>query len=123
MIFEIIFVMIKIGVDIEDIQRFKNKSQDFLDRIFTPLEQEYCKAFSQPESRFCARFCAKEAVVKALSGFGIKNIYYSDIEVYHDANNCPNIRILKNIDKNLVINLSISHEKTKAVAFVTIEEV
>ncbi len=114
--------MIKVGVDIEDIERFKGKSQDFLDRVFTPSEQVYCNSFSHPESRYCARFCAKEAVVKALSGFGIKNVYYSEIEVYHDENNCPNVRILKELGKDFCINLSISHEKTKAVAFVVIEE-
>lgn len=116
-------MVMKIGVDIEDIERFKGKSQGFLDRIFTENEQKYCKSFRNPESRFCARFCAKEAVVKALSGFGVKNVRYSEIEVFHDKNSCPNIRILKNLNRNFVINLSISHEKSKAIAFVTIEEI
>lgn len=114
--------MIKIGVDIEDIDRFENKPQKFLDKVFTSSEQEYCNSFSSPKSRYAARYCAKEAVVKALSGFGIKNIFYKDIEVYHDENKCPNVRILKEINRNLVINLSISHDKTKAVAYVMIEE-
>lgn len=116
------FYMIKIGVDIEDIERFENKPQEFLDKVFTKSEQEYCSSFSKPKSRYAARYCAKEAVVKALSGFGIKDVFYKDIEVYHDENKCPNVRLLKNTNRNLVINLSISHDKTKAVAFVTIEE-
>ena len=53
-----------IGVDIEDIERFKGKSDAFLDRVFTPLELEYCNKFNHPESHLAARFCAKEAVVK-----------------------------------------------------------
>ena len=30
------------------------------------------------------RYCAKEAVVKALSELGIKDIYYSDIETLNE---------------------------------------
>lgn len=115
--------MLKIGVDIEDIERFRGKSQEFLDRIFTENEQKYCKSFRQPQSRFCARFCAKEAVVKALSGFGVKDVRYREIEVFHDENGCPCIKILKELPKNFTVNLSISHEKSKAIAFVTIEEI
>ena len=29
-----------VGVDIEDIERFKGKSQGFIERIFTPVELE-----------------------------------------------------------------------------------
>ncbi|MFI3299918.1 MAG: holo-ACP synthase [Candidatus Gastranaerophilales bacterium] len=113
--------MLKIGVDIEDISRFVDKSDEFLTRIFTDLEIQYCKSHKEYASRFTARYCAKEAIVKALSGFGIKNIAYKDIEVFHDENKCPCARILKPIEKDLIINLSLSHEKEKAIAFVTIE--
>lgn len=114
--------MLKIGVDIEDIERFENKTQTFLDKVYTKSEQDYCTSCSAPQKRFAARWCAKEAVVKALSAFGINNISYIDIEVFHDENHCPQIRILKNIDKDLRFNLSLSHDKTKAIAFVTVEE-
>lgn len=55
-----------IGVDIEDIERFKNKSEEFIQRIFTAVEIDYCQKFSKPESHYAARFCAKEAVIKHL---------------------------------------------------------
>lgn len=108
-----------IGVDIEDIERFKNKSQKFLDRIFTENEQIYCKSFLMQESHLAVRFCAKEAVVKALSGYGIKNIHYKEIEIFHDENKCPKVRILKEISQNIVFEISLSHDRNKAIAFVT----
>ncbi len=111
-----------IGVDIEDIERFKEKSDIFLDRIFTPVEIEYCKNFFKPESHYAARFCAKEAVIKALTALEITDVTYNEIEVFHNANKCPQIRILKDLNKNLKFNVSLSHDRTKAIAFVTVEE-
>lgn len=110
-----------IGVDIEDISRFKDKPQDFIKRIFTPLETEYCSKFKNSESHYAARFCAKEALIKALTPLGIHLAEYNQIEIYNDNNNCPKIKILKNMPENLKLELSISHDKTKAIAFVTAE--
>lgn len=111
-----------IGVDIEDIERFKGKSEDFLNRVFTPLELEYCLKFSKPESHLAARFCAKEAVVKALTALDIEAVSYNEIEVFHNKQHCPQIRILKSLEKNIKFQLSLSHDRTKAIAFVTAEE-
>ncbi len=108
-----------IGVDIEDIERFKNKPQTFLDKVFTQNEQLYCLSKSDSEKHFAARFCAKEAVIKALSSYDIHDVYPKDIEVYHLENKCPAVKILKTLDKKISFNLSISHDRTKAIAFVT----
>ena len=107
-----------IGVDIEDINRFKDKSEEFIERVFTPIEIEYCSKFSKPESHYAARFCAKEAAIKALTALNITGIVLSDVEVYHNENMCPQIRIIKNLDKNVDFELSLSHDRTKAIAFV-----
>lgn len=108
-----------IGVDIEDIERFKDKSPEFLNRIFTDNEQKYCSGFLNPESHYAVRFCAKEAVIKALSSYGIKIVSYKDIEIFHDENKCPKVKILKHIKEDITFNLSLSHDRTKAIAFVT----
>ena len=105
-----------IGVDIEDISRFVDKPQAFYERVFTKLEIGYCQSKRNPAPHFAARFCAKEAVYKALSSAGISNIVISDIEIYNDENSCPRVRLLKS-NINCKINLSISHEKEKAIAF------
>ena len=64
----------------KDIERFKGKSEAFLNRVFTPLELEYCNKFNHQESHLAARFCAKEAVVKALTALEILNISYNEID-------------------------------------------
>lgn len=112
-----------IGVDIEDIERFRGKSTDFLERVFTPLELEYCNKFKNPESHLAVRFCAKEAVIKSLSPFGINLAEYNLIEVYFDeGENYPKVRVLKDLGKNIKFEISLSHDKTKAIAFVTAKE-
>ena len=111
-----------IGVDIEDISRFIDKSDEFLHRVFTDNELEYSMKFSKPQSHLAARFCAKEAVIKALSALNIKNVQLKEIEAFHNENQCQQIRILKKLDKNIKFQLSLSHDRTKAIAFVTAEE-
>ena len=111
-----------VGVDIEDISRFKDKWEDFINRVFTQLEREYCYRFSKPESHFAARFCAKEAVIKALTALDVKGIQFDEIEIFHNENKCPQVRILKDLGKNYKFQLSLSHDRTKAIAFVTVEE-
>ena len=60
---------ISIGTDIEEIRRFEGKETnfDFLSRVFTTSELEYSLKSKSPAKHLCARFCAKEAIVKALS--------------------------------------------------------
>ncbi len=111
-----------IGVDIESIQRFENKSQKFLDRIYTKNEQKYCISKLNSASHFAVRFCAKEAAIKALNSLGIKHPNFNQIEIYHDKNSCPNIRLLDRDIKTLAIQVSLSHDKTKAIAFVLIDK-
>ena len=117
--------MISIGVDIEDISRFKDKTLEndskFLSRIFTQEELDYCFKNSNPAPHLTARFCAKEAVVKALSNLYNDTIGYSKIEILKNKNGSVYINILIDELKKYNYSLSISHEKEKAVAFVVIE--
>ena len=107
-----------IGTDIEKINRFENKtvekSINFLKKIFTDKEIEYCFSNKFPSPHLTARFCAKEAVIKALYSAGIKGIYYSDIEVFHDENMCPMVNIKNH--KKIKVKLSISHSIDYATA-------
>jgi len=112
-----------VGVDIEDIKRFEGKSQRFIDRIFAKDEQSYCFSKSIPTSHFAVRFCAKEAVIKALNSLDIKHPELNEIEIYHDANGCPKIKLPCSKEySNLKVDVSLSHDRTKAIAFVTISE-
>lgn len=112
------------GIDIEDISRFKNKTLEkdlkFLQRIFTKNELDYCFKNKNKEAHLCARFCAKEAVIKALSGLYDKNVSYNKIEILKHPNGAPYINILVDELKKYNFSLSLSHEKDKAIAFVII---
>ena len=109
---------VSIGTDIEEIIRFKDKSlvedQKFLEKIFTKKELEYCFSKGVPHQHLCARYCAKEAIVKALTGLGIVDVYYSDIEITNKANGFPIAKIQKYPKLN--IKITLSHCKTYATA-------
>lgn len=107
---------IAIGNDIEENKRFERYAKDsnnvFLKKIFTENEIEYC--FSRKigvERHLCARFCAKEATIKALTSLEIYNIYPKDIEIVKSEGNSVEIVIHKRILKldNISFSVSISH--------------
>ena len=107
-----------IGCDIEEISRFQGKTlekdKDFLERIFTSNELEYSYKSKNYAQHLCARFCAKEAVIKALSEFNIKDVYYCDIEIINKNDGAPMARIEKYPE--ILIKISMSHSKTNAIA-------
>lgn len=110
-----------VGIDIEDIKRFENKSQKFLDRVYTKNEQEYCLSKSLPAKHFAVRFCAKEALIKALNALNLPHPDLNMIEVSHKDNGCPQIKLLNNSDNKLTFEVSLSHDRTKAIAFVVVK--
>ena len=117
--------MISVGIDIEDISRFQDKTLEkdfgFLSRIFTKNEIDYCYKNINPAPHLTARYCAKEATVKALSNLYNGTVGYSKIEVLKKENGSVYINILIDELKNYNYSLSISHEKEKAIAIVIIE--
>ncbi len=63
------------GTDIIEIERIKKSIDDesigkaFVEKVFTPMEIEYCESKkSQKYQHYAARFAAKEAAFKAISG-------------------------------------------------------
>lgn len=113
------FENLSIGIDIEDIERFENITEAFKTRIFTQSEIEYCSTKSRPAQHYAARFCAKEAIFKALSGFGEKGIEFNKLEIYHE-DDVPCVRFLNSLREKYKVKLSLSHDKTKASAYVMI---
>ncbi len=109
-----------LGVDIEDISRFENKDrvndEKFLSKIFTQAELDYCYSKSNPAPHLCARFCVKEAVIKLLTYKGIHHSKYNDIEVYKGEYGEPYVRFLDEALQNISADISLSHDKTKAIA-------
>ena len=113
-----------VGVDIESISRFENKTLEndkhFLERIFTPNELDYSFQSKQSAKHLAARFCAKEAVYKALSNLITDGtIEFKNIEIINNENGSPYVK-LHDERFNVNIALSLSHDKDKAIAFVVV---
>lgn len=110
----------KIGIDIEEIERFIDKTIEddklFLERIFTPNELAYCFSKSKPAQHLCVRFCAKEALIKALSD---KSLALNTIEVKNDDGGKPTLNLPEKY-KDLKTEVSLSHCKNYACANVLV---
>lgn len=108
-----------IGVDIEENSRFEDKVLDesFLKRVFTQTEINYCLSKVHPHEHLAVRFCAKEAVIKALSTFYNEeiSIRLNQIEVMKESK-IPTIKIHSPKYQDLNFSLSMSHCKSHSVA-------
>jgi phosphopantetheine--protein transferase-like protein len=119
-----------LGIDLENIQMFVNKSESFLSRNFTPEEISCCVQSPHPPSSFAGRWCAKEAVIKAIcSLFPNKSKLFQhagaplrDIEILPSDSGAPQVRfhdqaltIIKTLGVSEV-KVSISHTDEHALA-------
>lgn len=116
------------GTDIIEIERVKesieNLGENFLERVYTKKEIEYCESKKkQKYQHYAARFAAKEALFKAIS-WKLEDKYeicWKDIEVLNNNQGRPELKLigvdLKNIEN---IDISISHCKNYAVANVVV---
>ena len=120
---------ISCGTDIIEIERIKESIEDmgkpFLDRVFTEKEIAYCESKkAQKYQHYAARFAAKEATFKAIScPLNDKySITWKDIEVLNDKQGRPAINLygVKQQEKIENIDISISHCKSYAVAYVVV---
>ncbi|MEW6064544.1 ACP synthase [Desulforamulus profundi] len=112
-----------IGTDIIEIERIElavsRSGQQFLDRVFTPAEQEHCKGKVQC---LAGRFAAKEAILKAL-GTGLRELRWTNIEILPNYLGKPEVKLtgaaLELAEKMDVarVLVSISHDRGRAVAF------
>ena len=114
-----------VGIDIENIERFKNLSQHLIERVYTKHEIEYCNSHTNSYIHFAGMWCAKEAVVKALNDLSLA---VSEIEILHKSNGAPYINITPKLKeyfddiKIKDIHISISHTDTIATAVAMIEK-
>lgn len=119
--------MHKIGVDVVEIKRIKDSvnkyKNQFLKRVFTDKEIEYSSDKHSKFSHLAARFCAKEAVMKALGAA----VTFKDIEVINDKFGAPYVKLYGRAKlvfkgkKAKNIQISLSHCKNYAVAVAMVE--
>ena len=70
-----------VGIDLLEIDRLERaleRTPRLAERLFTDAEREYAAAHGRPGQHLAARFCAKEAVAKALD---LRSWNFRDVEV------------------------------------------
>lgn len=121
-----------VGIDLVENERIENIilkwGDKFLERVFCDQEVAYCSKHAQSSLHYAVRFAAKECFLKALGiglGMGVK---LKDIEVTRNIAGQPSIaahgEALNQIKKNKIkkINLSLTHTKKYAAAFLVMEK-
>ena len=124
-------MIIGIGIDLVESDRFLDWSAFKKQRIFTKKELEYADNDNARAEKHLANFwAAREAALKALgTGFG-DDIAFSDISVIHDENGRPELLFsggAKNILKELAgtnanVFLSLTDQDDFSAAVVVIEK-
>ena len=116
---------ISCGTDIIEIPRIRQAIEDmgenFLQKVFTKKEIDYCESKkAQKYQHYAARFAAKEAGFKAISCLldDKFSISWKDIEVENTSQGRPSLNITKinELEKIECIDVSLSHCKEYAVA-------
>lgn len=119
------------GIDLVENARLEKAmergGEAFLRRTFTAEEIAYCQAHRDPVPRYAARFAAKEAVAKAF-GTGIgEAAAFREIEVVHDAQGAPQIRLhgaaaaTATVQGITSLTVSLTHTEHYAAAMVVIQ--
>jgi len=118
-------------VDIAEVARVREAierhGERFLQRVFTPLEIEYCQRHKNSFERFAARFAAKEAAMKALGTGWRGGVTWHDFEVSNGASGKPDLNltgkaleIYRSLGAARIV-VSLTHADTYALAQVIIE--
>lgn len=124
-------MIVGIGIDLVECDRFLDWSAFKKQRIFTRKELEYADAASANIEKHLANFwAAREACLKALgTGFG-ENISFSDVSVTHNDAGRPELilaggakALLKELTGgNAAVHLSITDQGDYSAAVVVIEK-
>ncbi len=128
-------MILGIGSDLLDCRRIQKvierQGQRFLNRVFTPFEQERCNRRHQSFQSFGKIYAAKEAAVKAIGN--VQGIHWQHIEIRHLPNGRPSIILTEQALINYQaliptlmsgrIDLTLTDEPPYAQAFVVISAV
>jgi holo-[acyl-carrier protein] synthase len=107
-----------VGLDLLEIERLEAalaRRPNLAERLFTPAEREYAAARTRPAQHLAARFCAKEAVAKALA---LEAWSWRDIEVVSPAAGGPPRIVLHGelAARGVEIDVSLTHSRGTAGA-------
>jgi holo-[acyl-carrier protein] synthase len=114
-----------VGIDLLEIERLERaleRRPRLADRLFTDGEQAYAAARARPGQHLAARFCAKEAVAKAL---GLTAWNFRDVEVVSDGG-APSVSLHGSAAERaetlgVVVHISLTHTAREAGAVAVTE--
>jgi holo-[acyl-carrier protein] synthase len=109
-----------IGLDLLEIERLEralDRHPALAERVFTEAERSYAATRARPAQHLAARFCAKEAVAKAL---GLAGWSFRDVEVVATAA-APEVRLSGRVAERAAdlggeVTVSLTHTNTTAGA-------
>ena len=109
-----------VGIDLLDVERLERalrRRPRLAERLFTEAEREYAAARARPGMHLAARFCAKEAVAKAL---GLTAWSFRDVEVVA-TEGAPEVRLIGSAARRadelgVSASVSLTHTETLAAA-------
>jgi len=109
-----------VGIDMLEIERLESalaRRPRLAERLFTDAERAYAAARVRPGQHLAARFCAKEAVAKAL---GLEGWSHRDVEVIATTS-APTLRLNgaaaeRAAELGAMPIVSLSHTRTTAAA-------
>ena len=110
-----------VGIDLLDIARLERaleRRPRLADRLFTDAERSYAAARARPGSHLAARFCAKEAVAKALA---LKAWSPRDVEVVMGDDGAPRVALHGPLAGRGPVAVSLTHERGLAGAVALVE--
>ena len=114
------------GIDLVDFPRIEQMIERhgdrFINRVFTPAEQEYARAHRNSVETYAGRFAAKEAILKLVGTGWRGKIAWTDIEVTNNPAGQPEVTLsgeVKAIAEKMAIrqiSVSITHTANFAIA-------
>lgn len=107
-----------IGVDIESVKRFerlRTHKSELLKKLFSSAEYGYAFKQNNPAQTLTGIWCAKEAVVKALSNVALLDL--RDVQIMHLDSGAPFVRGLLGYHINISISHTAQYATATAIAF------
>jgi holo-[acyl-carrier protein] synthase len=112
---------LSVGVDLLEIERLEQaleRRPRLAERLFTEGERAYAEGRARPGQHLAARFCAKEAVAKAL---GLVAWSFRDVEVLGGGDGPPRVRLSgaaarRAAELGVEVEISLTHTHRDAAA-------
>jgi holo-[acyl-carrier protein] synthase len=105
-------------LEIARLERALERRPRLADRLFTEGERAYAAARARPGQHLAARFCAKEAVAKALE---LEGLNFREVEVLNTPAGAPRVQLsgaaaARARQLRVDVAVSLSHTDTSAGA-------